>query len=77
MPYIRNLIDFTIVYQSEKRTFWAFLCGEMSEIRIQAKLKKIPEEFFDNDYSNDEEYRKRIKVWLNDLWKEKEEFLKK
>ena len=77
MPYIRNLIDFTIVYQSEKRTFWAFLCGEMSEIRIQAKLKKIPEEFFDKDYSNDEEYRKRIKVWLNDLWKEKEEFLKK
>ena len=77
MPYIRNLIDFTIVYQSEKRTFWAFLCGEMSEIRIQAKLKKIPEEFFDNDYSNDEEYRKRIKVWLNDLWKEKEDFLKK
>ena len=77
MPYIRNLIDFTIVYQSEKRTFWAFLCGEMSEIRIQAKLKKIPEDFFDRDYSNDEEYRKRIKVWLNDLWKEKEEFLKK
>ena len=77
MPFIKNLIDFTIVYQSEKRTFWAFLCGEMSEIRIQAKLKKIPEEFFDNDYSNDEEYRKRIKVWLNDLWKEKEDFLKK
>ena len=77
MPYIRNLIDFTIVYQSEKRTFWAFLCGEMSEIRIQAKLKKIPEDFFDRDYSNDEEYRKSIKVWLNDLWKEKEDFLKK
>ena len=77
MPFIKNLIDFTIVYQSEKRTFWAFLCGEMSEIRIQAKLKKIPEDFFDRDYSNDEEYRKSIKVWLNDLWKEKEDFLKK
>ncbi len=77
MPFIKNLIDFTIVYQSERRTFWAFLCGEMSEIRIQAKLKKIPEDFFDRDYSNDEEYRKSIKVWLNDLWKEKEDFLKK
>ena len=32
------------VYQSEKRTFWAFLCGEMSEIRIQAKLKKKRDE---------------------------------
>ncbi len=77
MPYIKNLIDFTIVYQSEKRTFWAFLCGEMSEIRIRARLKEIPEEFFDRDYSNDAEYRKKIKAWLTDLWKEKEDFLKK
>ena len=76
MPYIKNLVDFTISYKSKSRSFWDFLCGRMSEASIRVEIIEIPKEFFEKDYSHNEKYRESLKNWLYSLWKKKEQFLK-
>ena len=34
MPYINHLTDITLVYKSDKRSFWSFLCGDMKEASV-------------------------------------------
>ena len=45
MPYIDHLTDVTIVYKSEKREFWNFLCGDMREASVTINTYKIPSVF--------------------------------
>ncbi|MDG2060559.1 MAG: acetyltransferase [SAR86 cluster bacterium] len=76
MPYINQFVDFTISYEAKKRTFWAFLSGKMSEVNIHVNIIDIPSILKGRDYLNDSTYRENLKVWMNDIWKEKEKFLK-
>ena len=53
MPYINKMIDFSIKYESNKRSFWAFLCGEMNEATIKVNLIDIPQKLLGGEYSED------------------------
>ena len=75
MPYINKMIDFSIKYESNKRSFWAFLCGEMNEATIKVNLIDIPQKLLGGEYSEDEIYRDDLKNWLYDIWQEKDKFL--
>ena len=75
MPYINKMIDFSIKYESDKKTFWAFLCGEMNEATIKVNLIDIPQTLLGGEYSEDEIYRDDLKNWLYDIWQEKDKFL--
>ena len=75
MPYINKLIDFSIKYETDKRTFWDFLCGRMNEAIIKVNLVDIPQELIGGEYSEDEDYRDDVKNWLYDIWEKKDEFL--
>jgi len=75
MPYINKMIDFSIKYESDKKTFWAFLCGEMNEAIVKVNLIDIPQKLLGGDYSEDEIYRDDLKNWLYDIWQEKDKFL--
>ena len=76
MPYINKLIDFSIKYESDERTFWAFLCGKLNKATIKVDLISIPENFVGKDYSQDQTFREEIKTWLYGIWQEKDKFLK-
>ena len=76
MPYINKLIDFSIKYESDERTFWAFLCGKLNKATIKVDLMSIPENFAGKDYSQDQTFREEIKTWLYGIWQEKDKFLK-
>tara|TARA_B100001029_G_scaffold13359_1_gene8979 strand:+ start:18435 stop:19295 length:861 start_codon:yes stop_codon:yes gene_type:complete len=76
MPYINKLIDFSIKYESDERTFWAFLCGKLNKATIKVDLISIPENFAGKDYSQDQTFREEIKTWLYGIWQEKDKFLK-
>ena len=41
MPYIDHLTDVTLVYKSNKREFWNFLCGDMREASVTINLSLI------------------------------------
>ena len=75
MPFISTLLDFSISYASETKTFWDFLCGNMSEIRIRVRKLDIPEHLLNKDYSTQIEYREELKKWLYEIWESKDNFL--
>ena len=75
MPYIKKVLDFTIKYDSNDRTFWDFLCGRMSKVKIQVKIIDVPESLVQKNYAKDEKFREELKEWLYSIWEEKNKFL--
>jgi len=75
MPYIKKVLDFTIKYDSNDRTFWDFLCGRMSNVKIQVKIIDVPESLVQKNYTEDEKFREELKEWLYSIWEEKNKFL--
>ena len=62
-------------YDSDSKSFWSFLCGEMSDIKIKVRSIDIPEDLLNKDYSKDQQFRNDLKDWLNLIWEEKDSFL--
>lgn len=70
--YIHRLLDVTIVYPEGVRSFWAFLCGDIREIKVSVQSLPLTERLV-GDYLNDRMFRKDLQLWLNDLWQEKDQ----
>jgi len=75
MPFITTLLDLSISYNSDSKSFWSFLCGGMSDIKIKVRTIEIPEDLLNKDYSKDSQFRNDLKDWLNQIWEEKDRFL--
>jgi len=75
MPFISTLLDISISYDSDSKSFWSFLCSGMSDIKIKVRSIEIPEDLLNKDYSKDKQYRDDLKDWLNKIWEEKDRFL--
>ena len=73
MPQVNELIDFTVIYSTNKRSTWDFLCGEMSQAKVYAKAHQIPETLKGKNFDQEEEYRKEFKNFIEKIWKEKQE----
>ncbi len=72
MPEIETLIDYSVVYKSDKRDAWSFLKGEMRDVKILVKEHKIPKHLKNKDYSEDKVYRDNFKTWIEEIWVEKD-----
>ena len=72
MPKINTLIDYSLVYKSNKRSAWDFLTGEMSNVKVSVKKYDIPERLKNKNYSTDDQYREDFKVWIENIWAEKD-----
>ena len=72
MPEIETLIDYSVVYKSDKRDAWSFLKGEMRDVKILVKEHKIPKHLKNKDYSEDKVYRDDFKTWIEEIWVEKD-----
>ena len=72
MPNIDVLVDYSVVYKSNKRGAWAFLKGDMRDVKVSVKKYNIPEDLKNKNYSTDEEYRKNFKIWIEGIWEEKD-----
>ncbi len=75
IPSIKFLIDITIIYESPKRSFWDYLCGRLKNIKIFVKKIEIPKEFLNERLAEDDGLRFNFKVWLNDIWKDKDDLI--
>ena len=75
MPKINTLIDYSLIYKSNKRSAWDFLTGEMRHVRVCVKKYDIPESLKNRNYSTDEQYREDFKVWIESIWAEKDEHI--
>ena len=72
MSKINTLIDYSLIYKSNKRSAWDFLTGEMRHVRVVVKKYDIPERLKNKNYSTDKKYREDFKIWIEAIWTEKD-----
>ena len=77
IPVIDTLVDYSVVYKSNKRDAWSFLCGEMKEVTVLVKNYEIPHNLKGKNYSEDKEYRDNFKNWIEEIWKSKDSDIEK
>ena len=73
MPNINVLVDYSVVYKSEKRGAWSFLKGDMKDVKVLIRKYDIPENLKNKNYSTDAEYRENFKNWIEAIWIEKDQ----
>ncbi|NQD38709.1 acyltransferase [Permianibacter sp. IMCC34836] len=68
---LHRILDVTIVYPEASHSFWDFLCGKVTDIRVHVRSLPITGELLGN-YEDDKDYRIRFQAWLNGIWEEKD-----
>ena len=76
MPKVEDLIDFTIIYKTSKRSAWNFACGEMREAKIIIRSYKIPEFIRESDDIASVKHRNQFRLFINNIWLEKQKLIK-
>ena len=63
----------TLCYpENDKTPFFDMLSGKLTRIVVRVDLVPIDTELH-GDYVNDKNFKRRFQLWLNTLWKEKDE----
>jgi len=68
---LKSIVNVTIAYPPGPNSFWDFVCGRISRIRVHVETIPITADLI-GDYFEDESFRDRFQVWVNDLWEAKE-----
>ncbi len=70
---IGQLVDVTIVYPQGRPRMVDLFANRVREVRVVVHSRPIPEWLPRGDYLNDEDYRNRVRNWINDLWQQKDD----
>ena len=76
MPQVNTLIDFTIVYATQRRSTWNFLCGDLSKAKVVAKTYALPKNLKNRSFEEEEDYRKSFQTFVDAIWLEKQQTIK-
>lgn len=71
---LRQVLDVTIVYSEKRVSFWDFVCGRITQIRVNVTSLPITDALV-GDYAGDRTFRLWFQGWLNGLWAEKDAFI--
>lgn len=71
---IHLMLDVTIIYPDGRKTFWEFVCGDISKVKVQIKRFPITQEMIGN-YLQDRKFRIKFQQLLNTLWEEKDLYI--
>ncbi|WP_300333698.1 acyltransferase [Accumulibacter sp.] len=67
------ILDVTIVYPEGAPNFWQFLCGSMRQVVVRVHRQPVPRELAKGNYVGDPAVRQAFQVWLQELWRAKDE----
>ena len=70
---IDQLIDVTIVYPRGRPRLVDLFADRIREVRVCVESRSIPDWLRQGDYLNDEDFRVRVRDWINQLWLEKDQ----
>jgi len=70
------LVDFTVMYSSEKRSTWDFLCGDLSKAKVVAKTYSLPDTLKNRSFEDEDDYRRDCQTFVDTIWLEKEQMIK-
>lgn len=65
-------LDVTIVYPEGRRTMMDLIAGRVHDIRVHVRELAIDAGLV-GSYDDDPAFRGRVKLWVNELWREKDE----
>ncbi len=71
---LRDIIDVTLIYSSNKNSVWDFLCGKIPSVAVRIRVLPITDDLI-GDYEQDREFRIYFQRWLNRLWSEKDQWI--
>ena len=71
---IDQILDVTIVYPEGVKSFWSYVCGDISTVRVHVTPIPVSPELV-GDYAADRTYRACFHRWLNTLWQDKDELI--
>ncbi len=71
---INRILNVTIAYPCGVKGLWGFLAGEVPHVKVHIEDMAVTGEIM-GDYFEDENYRREFQIWINDLWKAKDERL--
>ena len=78
---LHKLLDITIHYPNGTPSYWDFVCGKVRKINVQVSIFSIEElvknETFAMDYFDNPAQREKFQLWLTQLWKQKDQELKR
>ena len=69
--HLNSIVNVTIVYPPGPKSFWDFLCGRVTCIRVHVEVLPIAEQLI-GDYFEDEIFRDGFQEWVNELWADKD-----
>ena len=76
---LHHLIDVTFFYPAGTPSFWDFINGSVSKIKLHVDVKPLkdlfPEDIKVMDYFENPEQRARFQQWLNQQWQAKDQRL--
>jgi 1-acyl-sn-glycerol-3-phosphate acyltransferase len=69
------MLDVTIIYDGEGRSFWDFLSGRVRRVVVDVRERRIPPHLVARDYYHDESFREEVQSWVRELWEEKDRLI--
>ena len=69
------ILDVTLVYPAGPAKFWDLCCGRHVEALAIVRERPVEAWLTTGDYENDREWRRRVQMWLGDIWHEKDELI--
>ena len=70
-----GFFDVTLAYPGGDVAMWDFVTGRVPKIVIRARRLEVPPEFFDKAVTEPGPVRDRLKTWIDQMWREKDELL--
>jgi len=67
-----ELLDVTIVYPQGTPSIWDGVCGCVRRIVVRVRRRRIPAQLIGGDYTDDPAYRRRMQLWVAELWRDKD-----
>ena len=72
--HINKLVNVTIYYPEKVPSFWEYLCGQTTHIKVDIKITDIPQTMR-GDYINDRQFKIDFQEQLNRFWFNKDQQL--
>jgi 1-acyl-sn-glycerol-3-phosphate acyltransferase len=71
-----NILDITIAYPNSRHPMMDMLCGRMTRIVIEVKTLEVTDNLI-GDYFENPSFKESFQRWINQLWLDKNERMKK
>lgn len=71
---LNKVLDITIYYPQGSPSFIDFLCGRITEVKVDIAIKDIDQSLL-GDYVNDRTHKILFQKWVNQLWLDKDQKL--